>query len=541
MNRAAGGLLAGAESKTDSPSAGMRGSCVESPPTEAEVELTISVLERLLDEPDALVRLAPDTRRALLVLAGRLSRPTRHERERVTKAMRRFVRSEQHRSDLELRATAAIRESQGPLERSSEAGPREPTAAIRESQGPLERSSEAGPGEPTAAPPPRGSGNHERRLARPQSCYVCKRDYHSLHFFYDAMCEDCAELNFRKRSESADLSGRVALVTGGRIKIGYHTVLRLLRAGARVITTSRFPHDAAQRYAREPDHSEFAERLSIFGLDLRYLGAVEGFSEHLRRTEDCLDILINNAAQTVHRPPAFYAHLLNRERLSLGELPHQEQALLAGHHALLERARLGGRLAPAPFDITAGDASGSDQIMFPLGRFDADGQQLDLRPNNSWRLKAEEVSTAELVEVHLVNAIGPFILVSRLKELMSRGQRRDRHVVNVSAMEGVFARRTKTDRHPHTNMAKASLNMLTRTSAKDFVRDGIHMNSVDTGWVTDEDPYRHAVRKRASYDFNPPLDAIDGAARVTDPIFVGHRTGEHPFGQFFKDYRPSEW
>jgi len=497
----------------------MRGSRVPTTPTDADVELTISVLQRLLDEPEELVRLDPATRRELLVLAGRLSRPTRHERERVTKAMRRYQRTEERRADLELRATAAIRESQGPLERPSAGSFTEPTGAVA----------------------PSAASTRGRRLGQSQSCYVCKRDYHELHFFYDALCEECAELNYRKRSESADLTGRVALVTGGRIKIGYHTALRLLRAGARVIVTSRFPHDAAQRYAREPDHSSFAERLSIFGLDLRYLGAVEAFASHLRRTEECLDILINNAAQTVHRPPAFYAHLLERERLDFAELPEPERALLLGHHALSERGRLAGTLEPPPREFGLSHGAESDQIMFPLGRFDADGQQLDLRPNNSWRLKADEVSTAELVEVHLVNAMGPFVLVARLKELMTRGRRHDRHVVNVSAMEGVFARRTKTDRHPHTNMAKASLNMLTRTSAKDFVQDGIHMNSVDTGWVTDEDPHRHAVRKRASYDFNPPLDAIDGAARVTDPVFVGHRTGEHPYGQFFKDYRPSEW
>ena len=99
-----------------------------------------------------------------------------------------------------------------------------------------------------------------------------------------------------------------------------------------------------------------------------------------------------------------------------------------------------------------------------------------------------EVETPELLEVQLVNAIAPFILNARLKPLMLKTPERHKHVVNVSAMEGQFYRTTKTDRHPHTNMAKAALNMMTRTSALDFVKDGIHMNAVDTGWVTDEDP-----------------------------------------------------
>jgi NAD(P)-dependent dehydrogenase (short-subunit alcohol dehydrogenase family) len=142
--------------------------------------------------------------------------------------------------------------------------------------------------------------------------------------------------------------------------------------------------------------------------------------------------------------------------------------------------------------------------------------------------------------VHLVNAVAPFVLNARLKGLMLRHPSRDKHIVNVSAMEGQFYRGTKTDRHPHTNMAKAALNMMTRTSAQDYARDGIFMNAVDTGWVTDEDPADLAERKHAE-GFRPPLDIIDGAARVVDPVFDGHRTGQHRFGLFFKDYAPTPW
>jgi NAD(P)-dependent dehydrogenase (short-subunit alcohol dehydrogenase family) len=151
-----------------------------------------------------------------------------------------------------------------------------------------------------------------------------------------------------------------------------------------------------------------------------------------------------------------------------------------------------------------------------------------------------EVEPAELLEVHLVNAIAPYILNARMKPLMLRTLGAHKHVVNVSAMEGQFYRTTKTDKHPHTNMAKAALNMMTRTSASDFVKDGIHMNAVDTGWVTDEDPAVHAARK-AELGFSPPLDIIDGAARVLDPIFVGRLTGTHVWGQFLKDYKPAPW
>jgi len=179
--------------------------------------------------------------------------------------------------------------------------------------------------------------------------------------------------------------------------------------------------------------------------------------------------------------------------------------------------------------------------LFPAGRMDADLQQVDLRLQNTWRMALADVPTAEMVEVQLVNAVAPFILCARLKGLMTRQPGRDKHIVNVSAMEGIFSRGTKTDKHPHTNMAKAALNMMTLTASRDYVKDGIHMNAVDTGWVTDEDPAIHADRKREELDFQPPLDIVDGAARILDPVFTGLLTGEHVHGKFLKDYKPSSW
>jgi NAD(P)-dependent dehydrogenase (short-subunit alcohol dehydrogenase family) len=453
-----------------------------------------ALLEALAADRARLAELSQEDRRRLLEAAGRVSRPSREEQRAMAKALRKKDREEDRRADEALLDATGIRTAR-----------RAPVFV---------------------APPPLLPENLASgpELRDPRKCYVCKAPFQTVHPFYDQLCGPCADLNFRKRNQSFDLRGRVALVTGARVKIGYFGALKLLRAGAHVIVTTRFPRDAAARYGREPDFEDFRDRLEIHGLDLRHTPSVEAFCAHVLQTHDRLDFIVNNACQTVRRPAGFYKHLMEAEL-----------ALPQAHVArLLPSAEL-SQVALLPED------QAHELTLFPAGRLDADLQQVDLRGRNSWRLGLDEVSSVELLEVQLVNAVAPFVLNARLKPLMKRVPTADKHIVNVSAMEGQFYRAWKTDRHPHTNMAKAALNMMTRTSAADYVKDGIHMNAVDTGWITDEDPLEIAARKVDEHGFLPPLDVVDGAARIVDPIFDGFLSGEHKWGLFLKDYAPAPW
>ncbi|WP_282116399.1 SDR family oxidoreductase [Cellulophaga baltica] len=501
-----------------------------------EIDKCIAILGQLVAHTDQIFDIPLAQRTELLKVTGQFSRPNRDEFSRRKKDAKKANKRKQDKMDRVARKETGIRSAR--------------EAHIFTAPKLLQAAELA--------------HKEQQELEVARNCYVCKSSFTKLHHFYDTMCTECGDFNYAKRFQSANVKGQVAVITGSRLKIGYHITLMLLRGGATVIATTRFPVDSALRFSKEADFMEWGHRLKIHGLDLRHIPSVEIFCNFIEQQYDHLDILINNAAQTVRRPAGFYHHLMANEEQPIASLPKFAQELLQDHNSCLEELtqltttaspnqnmpvtwhgpepgiglRASAQLSQIPYSF---DKALVAKEVFPEGELDADLQQVDLRNTNSWRLKLGEIETTEMIEVQLVNAVAPFVLCNRLAEVMKKNPTGQKHIINVTAMEGKFHRAFKESRHPHTNMAKAALNMLTHTAAGDLAKQGIFMNAVDTGWVTDEDPAALAKKKQEEQDFQPPLDIVDGAARVMDPLFDGINTGKHWAGKFLKDYFPIDW
>ncbi|TPG32934.1 SDR family NAD(P)-dependent oxidoreductase [Flavobacterium pectinovorum] len=359
-------------------------------------------------------------------------------------------------------------------------------------------------------------------LNLPKNCYCCNQSYKLAHSFYTRLCPDCAEENYAKRFQNLDLKGRNVILTGGRVKVGFATALRLLRNNANVVLTTRFPALALEQFMQESDFENWKENLIVYGLDLRNLNAITEFISFFKSKFQSLDILINNAAQTIKYTDEYYQPLIKKEENLL--ISFQANSNLIANQTAVTK------------EVKALEYSSGEKTEVQLTRF---GQPVDNREKTSWNSTLEEISMYELVEVNLINQIAPYFLIKELKPLFLNSGFEERFIVNVTSSEGIFSYTNKTVFHPHTNMTKAALNMMTLTSAREFAVDSIFMTSVDVGWISTG--AKESLRKKQFEEgYIPPLDSVDGASRIFDPIVQGIN-GKSIFGVLLKNYKVSQW
>ncbi|WP_051541986.1 SDR family oxidoreductase [Clostridium lundense] len=348
-----------------------------------------------------------------------------------------------------------------------------------------------------------------------EKCYVCRKELIEKHNNYHRLCTECGQVNLMERERKEDLSNYIALVTGGRIKIGYYTSLKLIRAGAKVIVTTRFPLNALNTYSREKDFEEWKENLIIYEMNLKKVGEIESFIQYVQSNFPKLDIIINNAAQTIKKSKKYYVELEAKEE----------------------------KLRSIYLDKCKYPQLGCINIMKnPICKFGTKDiiNLQETEDYNSWVAKPEEISLYEFLEVQIINSTAPFMLCTRLKESFKKSNNMNKFIINVSSVEGMFSEKRKSSKHIHTNMAKASLNMLTKSLSKDYAKDRIFIYSVDPGWVSNQFPKNwNGV---CDEKFNAPLTYEDAAARICNPIFKylnSERLDE--FGVLLKDYKKQEW
>ncbi|WGH76450.1 SDR family oxidoreductase [Tenacibaculum tangerinum] len=365
--------------------------------------------------------------------------------------------------------------------------------------------------------------NHKyQELKIPKNCYSCNESYTKVHFFYNRMCPKCSEENYRFRFSTVNLKGRNVILTGGRVKVGYATALKVLRNKGNLLVTTRFPALALEQLKKEKDYKEWKDRLTIYGLDLKNLKAVEEFISYCKLKYTSLDILINNAAQTIKYNDSYYQPLIQNETKLLAE--SADLKLVPNHTPIVQERLM--------------IEKNEEYQSFAMNRF---GQPIDQRIKTSWNSTLEEVSMYELLEVNIINQIAPYFLIKELTPLFKESSFKEQFIINVTSSEGIFSYYNKTKFHPHTNMTKAALNMMTRTSGEQYATEyGIYMYAVDVGWISTG--AKESLReKQFEKAYVPPLDSVDGAARILHPIVEGIKETPILAGTLLKNYKIENW
>ena len=380
-----------------------------------------------------------------------------------------------------------------------------------------------------------------------RECYCCKINIvkKNMHFFYSNLCQKCGDLNYSYRTLNIDLTGRIALVTGGRIKIGFEIAKKLLDFGCKVIITTRFPKDALLKFKEDKNYSKWSNNLIIYPIDFRLFKSTLKFVDYLLNNFSHLDFLINNAAQTIRRPTSYYKYLLPIESTKISN--EDENRIVRNDFDLIQNNNNNLINESLPLSVFASQIKLLKENEQPeeilMGN---DKQPHDFTSGkNSWKLELDEVPFEEFIEVQLINAWTPYYLNCKLKPLLEKSPFNDKYIVNVTAMEGVF-NTFKSSTHPHTNMAKAALNMMTRTCGEYYKKFNIYMTAVDTGWVSSMREINNLFSDKQDNNFeevfcNVPLDCLDGAMRVLQPIIEGVKNKKYFYGVLLKDYKEFHW
>ncbi|EFA86153.1 hypothetical protein PPL_00715 [Heterostelium album PN500] len=391
-------------------------------------------------------------------------------------------------------------------------------------------------------------------------CYQCEQ---ALEDIPHPLCQACEYTNLAKLNQWDSISyfddedtiykaGKYAIVTGARNKIGFQTALRLLRSGYHVLVTTRFPHTAYQNYISETDNCRWIGRLQIYGIDFRHLPSVNKFIQYVLKNIPRLHILINNAAQTIRRPRAYYQTIVEEESRLKKEVYKyivvsskenvNHLSLVPVNNRLLDSSEM------SQIIVHKDDEEQENRKLFPEDMVDEHGDQLDMRSKTTWNNSIEEISMEEMLEVQLINVTVPFMLMSQLAPLMTTPtvsakntvkQIEDwSYIINVSSPEGSFQKDSfnlSSGYHVHTNMAKASLNMMTLSTSEQYIKKRIFVCAVDPGWIT------KMTTNAKPNGTEAPLSAQDGAARILDPIYSHINNHQTKHGILYKHFLPTQW
>ena len=416
--------------------------------------------------------------------------------------------------------------------------------------------------------------NNEKQKVIFKNCYICKEKFglDNIHSFYGNLCKKCGDYNYSFRTMKLDFTGRIAIVTGGRVKIGYYIATKLLSYGAKVLITSRFPKDALFKFQKDPDYEKWKNNLVVYPIDFRIFESTIKFVQFINDNFPHVDILINNAAQTIRRTASYYKYLLPIETKDLNK--EDDKKIIKNDFVNLQNQLKEGEKEQNPSKskneiknalISLMDNKSKEyQEILPLSVIASqirimeeksqphvtvmggDGQPYDFsKGKNSWNFEFDEIPFQEFTEVQIINTWTPYYLCVKLKPLMMQSPFPDKYIVNVTSVEGIF-NHYKRSSHVHTNMAKAALNMFTRTCGSYLKDIGIYMTCVDTGWVSPMNEMNCLLDKdkKNSYEnefVNVPLDELDGAMRVLHPIIEGIKNKNYLFGILLKDYVKSPW